>query len=284
MLTPKVWGYEEEIVNNDKYCGKKMFLKAQHRCSIHKHAVKDEVLHVTQGCVYFEIGDAPDAMTGIFMQDNQRIHVVPGQWHRFTGLRDSYISEYSTHHEDSDSIRHCASGKASDDEIRSLRSKFFDFQNRETILSIEQARIIANVLHEDKKSVGMINGCFDILHLGHLHFISQARKRCEVLFACCNNDDAVSKLKPGRPFNNEVHRWSMLSALKDVDYVVACPQTTCLDAVEALNPTIYVTTAEHGATGPEAREVVRLGGSVDVVDMIPGLSSTMMAQKIATKK
>ncbi len=284
MLTPKTWGSEEEIVNNDKYCGKKMIIHAQHRCSIHKHVVKDEVLMVAQGCLYFEIGDTPETMTGKFMQDNERIHVVPGQWHRFTGLRDTVIFEFSTHHEDSDSIRHCQSGKMSDDEFRALRSKFLAHENRETILSVEEARIIASSLHQDGRAIGMINGCFDILHLGHLHFIHEARQRCEFLFVCCNNDEAVGKLKPGRPFNNEVHRMSMLASLKNVDFVVACPQTTCLDAVEAIRPQLYVTTSDYGTTGPEAREVLQKGGKVHVVDVLPGLSSTGMAAKIAGKK
>jgi D-glycero-beta-D-manno-heptose 1-phosphate adenylyltransferase len=283
MLTPKAWGYEEEVINKD-YCGKIMFVKAQYRCSIHKHVLKDEVLMVDQGCLYFETGDTPETMTGQFLQDRARINVLPGKWHRFTALRDTKIIEFSTHHEDSDSKRHCPGGKVSPDEYRSLLSNFFTYQNQDPILTIEQAKIIASTLHEDGRFVGMINGCFDILHLGHLHFIHQAKERCEILFVCCNTDEAVGKLKPGRPFNNEVHRFTMLSAIKNIDYVVACPQTTCLDAVEAIAPKVYVTTSDHGATGPEAREVLKMGGKVDVIDILPGLSTTLLAQKIASKK
>lgn len=284
MLTPKNWGSEEQIENNDLYCGKKMIVRANHRCSIHKHAIKDEVLMVGEGCLYFEIGDSPETMTGIFMEDNQRIRVKPGQWHRFTGLRDTVIFEFSTHHEDSDSIRHVTGGKVADDEFRSLLSRFFSYSNSDRVLSIEQARIIADVQRQDGKSIGFVNGCFDILHIGHLHLIYEARHRCEVLFVVCNNDDAVSKLKPGRPFNNEVHRFAMLAALKNVDYVVNCPHTTCIEAVDAIVPNVYVTTTDHGSTGPEARQVVLHGGKIEVVDVLPGLSTTVMAQKIAGKK
>jgi D-glycero-beta-D-manno-heptose 1-phosphate adenylyltransferase len=281
MITPKVWGHETEVVN-DVYCGKILHLKEQYRCSIHKHAVKDEVIMVWQGCVMFEVGSDPDNMTKQFFQDGDKVRLTPGTWHRFTGLRDSVLIEWSTHHQDSDSIRHAESGKVGDDYFRALHAEFYRSQLTERVISVDQARIIAKDLHAAGRTVGMCNGCFDLLHVGHLALLEEAKGRCDALFVAMNTDDAVKKLKgANRPFNNEVQRAAMLSATRFVDYVVVCPATSCIDVVEAIEPNVYVTTSEYGNTGPEARETMKQGGVVEVIDMVPGFSTSAAATKIA---
>jgi mannose-6-phosphate isomerase-like protein (cupin superfamily) len=96
---PKEWGEEHWIVNRD-YCGKKLVLKRGFRCSLHYHKVKDEVFYVIVGRVLLEVdGERRVLVPG----DHQRI--APGELHRFSGLEDSEIIEFSTHHEDSDSYR-----------------------------------------------------------------------------------------------------------------------------------------------------------------------------------
>jgi mannose-6-phosphate isomerase-like protein (cupin superfamily) len=96
---PKTWGEEHWIVNRE-YCGKKLVLKKGHRCSLHFHVNKDEVFYLISGRVFLELG--PDE-TVLVPGDHRR--VPPGTIHRFTGLEDSEIIEFSTHHEDSDSHR-----------------------------------------------------------------------------------------------------------------------------------------------------------------------------------
>jgi mannose-6-phosphate isomerase-like protein (cupin superfamily) len=96
---PKVWGEEHWIVNRD-YCGKKLVLKQGFRCSLHYHQEKDEVFYVIRGRVLLEYGSAERVL---LPGDAQRI--APGTVHRFWGLEDSEIIEFSTHHEDSDSYR-----------------------------------------------------------------------------------------------------------------------------------------------------------------------------------
>jgi quercetin dioxygenase-like cupin family protein len=96
---PKVWGEEHWIVNRE-YCGKKMVLKKGHRCSLHFHKNKDEVFYVTAGRILLELGDGER-----IMEPGDHHHVPPGVEHRFWGLEDSEIVEFSTHHEDSDSYR-----------------------------------------------------------------------------------------------------------------------------------------------------------------------------------
>lgn len=101
----KVWGHEEIIVNRD-YCGKKLILNKGFRCSMHHHKLKDETFYILTGKVLLEIG-----MKKHVMLPGDSILIKPGQKHRFTGLEDSEIIEFSTHHEDSDSYRDELSGK-----------------------------------------------------------------------------------------------------------------------------------------------------------------------------
>ena len=98
-VVPKSWGEEHWIVNRE-YCGKKLVLKKGHRCSLHFHKVKDEVFYVIRGRVYLELG----AEKVVLLPGDHR-HVPPGTLHRFSGLTDAEIIEFSTHHEDSDSHR-----------------------------------------------------------------------------------------------------------------------------------------------------------------------------------
>jgi quercetin dioxygenase-like cupin family protein len=97
----KVWGNEEWIVNNDKYCGKILNLRRGFRSSIHYHKNKHETFYVDSGRVLLELEGL-----GIKVLETGTIQEIkPNQKHRFTGLEDSRIFEFSTTHDDSDSYR-----------------------------------------------------------------------------------------------------------------------------------------------------------------------------------
>ena len=104
-IVPKEWGHEEWIVNRE-YCGKKLVLKKGYRCSIHHHKLKDETFYIQSGRVLMEV----DGNNKIMKPGEVQL-IKPGQKHRFTGIEDSEIFEFSTHHEDSDSYRDEPSGK-----------------------------------------------------------------------------------------------------------------------------------------------------------------------------
>ena len=101
---PKVWGEEHWIVNRD-YCGKKLVLNQGYRCSLHFHKNKDEVFYVLSGKVLLEVGDDWRLLVA---GDHQ--HIPPGVVHRFWGVEDAEMIEFSTHHEDEDSYRVEVSG------------------------------------------------------------------------------------------------------------------------------------------------------------------------------
>jgi mannose-6-phosphate isomerase len=98
-VVPKNWGEEHWIVNKE-YCGKKLVVRKGHRCSLHYHKVKDEVFYVASGRLFLELGGEE-----VVLGPGDHRHVEPGTLHRFTGLTDCEIIEFSTHHEDSDSHR-----------------------------------------------------------------------------------------------------------------------------------------------------------------------------------
>ena len=96
----KIWGSEEWIVNTPEYCGKILTLKRGFRCSMHYHKNKDETFFLIDGRILLEYGSEQRVM---IPGESQRIE--PEVLHRFTGLDDSRIVEFSTHHEESDSYR-----------------------------------------------------------------------------------------------------------------------------------------------------------------------------------
>ena len=106
----KVWGHEEWIVNKPKYCGKKMILKKGYRCSMHKHEIKDETFYILSGKILMET-EFEGEKKNLLLTPGDVVPIKIGMWHRFTGLVDSEIIEFSTFHMDEDSIRREPSGK-----------------------------------------------------------------------------------------------------------------------------------------------------------------------------
>ncbi len=103
-IVPKTWGHEEWIVNSD-YCGKKLVLNKGYCCSLHYHKVKDETFYIASGRVGFQMNDEH-----FILNPGDSLLIVPGTKHRFYGLEDSQIFEFSTHHMEEDSYRDEVSG------------------------------------------------------------------------------------------------------------------------------------------------------------------------------
>jgi len=104
--TKKIWGHEKCLMNNDLYCGKILFVKKGHRCSIHYHKIKDETFYILSGELRLELlGET------IILKKGDQYRLYPNTMHRFSGVKDTKILEISTHHEDSDSHRLLYGGK-----------------------------------------------------------------------------------------------------------------------------------------------------------------------------
>jgi mannose-6-phosphate isomerase-like protein (cupin superfamily) len=112
----KVWGEEHWIVNKD-YCGKKLVLKRGYRCSIHHHKIKEETFYVISGKILMEV----NGQKRILLPGDKQ-HIVARDKHRFTGLEDSEMIEFSTHHEEDDCYRDSSSEKVPEDEFENLQA------------------------------------------------------------------------------------------------------------------------------------------------------------------
>jgi mannose-6-phosphate isomerase-like protein (cupin superfamily) len=101
---PKRWGYELWIYNGDQYCGKKLFVQQGRWLSYHHHNIKDEVLFVASGRIWMTHNELGHHHS-IEMPTGYAFHVKPGTVHQIEAIEDTIIYEFSTHHEDEDSIR-----------------------------------------------------------------------------------------------------------------------------------------------------------------------------------
>lgn len=100
----KEWGEEQWIVNRD-YCGKRLILRRGYRCSLHCHPVKDETFYILSGHMKLEVGTDPEDLDVRFLRPGDIVELRPLTWHRFTGIEDTEFMEFSTHHDDDDTVR-----------------------------------------------------------------------------------------------------------------------------------------------------------------------------------
>lgn len=127
------------------------------------------------------------------------------------------------------------------------------------------------------------NGCFDILHRGHVELLAHARSLGDCLVVGINGDDSVRRLKgPDRPMMTAADRAFILSRLRSVDYVTVFGEDTPLETIAALRPDVLVKGAEYGAGAIVGEDLVReRGGSVVRYEMIEGYSTSALIARIS---
>ena len=106
-IVPKGWGHEKWIVNNEKYCGKLLFIEKNKRCSWHYHKIKDETFYLQSGLIslYYGFDEDIGKAEMIVLEPGDQFHVPVGLKHQMVALLDSELFEFSTQHFDSDSHR-----------------------------------------------------------------------------------------------------------------------------------------------------------------------------------
>jgi D-beta-D-heptose 7-phosphate kinase/D-beta-D-heptose 1-phosphate adenosyltransferase len=129
------------------------------------------------------------------------------------------------------------------------------------------------------------NGCFDVLHRGHVGYLAEARQLGDVLIVAVNSDAGVRRLKgPGRPVNRVEDRTAVLAALSWVDYVVVFDEDSPAALIEAIRPDLYVKGGDyHPDTVPEAPLVRRLGGEVRTLTYLPDRSTSAVIERIRSR-
>jgi rfaE bifunctional protein nucleotidyltransferase chain/domain len=136
-------------------------------------------------------------------------------------------------------------------------------------------------------SVVLTNGCFDLLHVGHVRYLETAKSLGDVLIVGVNTDRSTRALKgPGRPIHGEQDRAEVVAALSSVDAVTLFDENTAIELVKRLRPDIYVKGGDYVSDPadlrypPEGHEVVAQGGAVFIVDLIEGRSTTSTLERI----
>jgi rfaE bifunctional protein nucleotidyltransferase chain/domain len=150
------------------------------------------------------------------------------------------------------------------------------------ILSLSDAvRQIANLKRQDKKIV-FSNGCFDILHAGHVDYLEKAREKGDFLVIGLNTDNSVRRLKgQNRPINQENSRARVLAGLGFVDMVVLFEEDTPYEIVKALIPDILVKGKDYEISNIVGADIVlENGGKVETIELTEGQSTTTVIDKI----
>lgn len=128
------------------------------------------------------------------------------------------------------------------------------------------------------------NGCFDILHVGHVRYLAAARKLGDVLVVGLNGDSSVRQLKgEGRPVNREQDRAEVLAALESVDYVTVFPELRATNFLRAAQPSIYAKGGDYTADtlDPEERAVLaKFGTQIDIIPFEQGYSTSQLLTRI----
>jgi len=150
---------------------------------------------------------------------------------------------------------------------------------------ILERNVLKNKLEELRKKgkkIAFTNGCFDILHVGHVRYLREAKKTADVLVLALNSDSSVRSIKgEERPLVNENERAEMLAALEFVDFITIFEELTPLELIICLKPDILI----KGGDWPEEKvvgreEVKKWGGRVAIIPEIEGKSTTNIVEKI----
>ena len=136
--------------------------------------------------------------------------------------------------------------------------------------------------NEKKKKIVFTNGCFDLLHSGHIYLLQEAKKRGDILVVAINTDESVSRFKgPGRPIKTFSERARIMASIDVVDYVVAFEQDTPRELIEALKPDVLIKGGDYKIekiAGYDA--VTSYGGKVETVEFKHGLSTSNLVKSV----
>ena len=170
------------------------------------------------------------------------------------------------------------SATASLDEIYEYESSLNKSNSSSHIKSFEEIEILAKKLHDKGKKIIFTNGCFDILHAGHVKYLEEAKRYGDILILGLNADSSVRKLKgPTRPINNQDDRAYILASLESVDYVVIFEEETPYELIKLIQPHVLVKGGDY-----EGKEIVGqdIAQELRLVQFVDGKSTSKIIQRI----
>lgn len=146
----------------------------------------------------------------------------------------------------------------------------------------ENIRDIVKGLQDAGKTVVTTNGCFDILHAGHVRYLQKTKTFADYSVVLLNSDKSVKSIKgEGRPINNENDRAEILCALSCVDYVVFFDEDSPRNLIDEIKPDVHTKGADYSVeTLPEADVILKNGGKIEFIEFVEGKSTTATIGKM----
>lgn len=150
------------------------------------------------------------------------------------------------------------------------------------IISVNEFLPIRENLGKTYKKLVFTNGCFDIIHRGHVEYLKKAREKGDVLVVGLNTDASIRRIKgPKRPIVDEESRAVVLAELECVDFIIYFDEDTPLELIKAIKPDVLVKGADYAIEQiVGAKEVLSWGGKVETIDLTPGFSTSALIEKI----
>lgn len=150
------------------------------------------------------------------------------------------------------------------------------------LIKREEIKDLIDKIHKSGKTVVTTNGCFDILHVGHVRYLEKTKTFGDYLIVLLNSDKSVRSIKgPTRPINCEEDRAEILSALKCVDYVVLFDEDSPKNLLDEMKPDVYTKGADYTMeTLPEADIMRKNNTRVEFIEFVEGKSTTKTIEKI----
>lgn len=152
------------------------------------------------------------------------------------------------------------------------------------IVTLTQLAERAGSIRSSGERLVLTNGCFDLLHLGHVRYLQQAKELGHFLAVAVNGDESVRALKgPGRPLNSAEERAEVLAALEAVDFVTIFPARRATEVIAAVQPAIYVKGGDYTLESLDPEEVAALkksGAEIKTVALVPGKSTTQLLDRM----
>ena len=154
--------------------------------------------------------------------------------------------------------------------------------SQKKILSLNTLKKTLARLRKNGKTIAFTNGCFDILHAGHVSYLEAAKKKGRILVVGLNSDHSVRRIKgPGRPIVGEKERAQVLSALNCVDYVTIFNAQTPLKLIQVVKPDVLIKGADWKNKTVVGQDIVeKNGGRVELIKYLPRFSTTKIIDKI----
>ena len=147
------------------------------------------------------------------------------------------------------------------------------------IIGLQALKVKLSALRRQGKTIAFTNGCFDLMHMGHVSYLQAAKKGNRVLVVGLNSDKSISRIKgPNRPICPQKSRAAVMAALECVDFVVIFNEDTPYNLIKAVKPDILVKGADW-----KGKEVVGsdIAKKIELIKYIPGFSTTNIIEKIA---